>query len=135
VAVGRFEDDAPVLPNGRPLIGQLIGMASRVHPKYAPVFEQLPERDHAALPLYFLPHRFRKDTLQVTRPGMMPDRHRFICPTIPIRLGDWPLPPDAAGVMLPAAFDLMVCGRRRRQFLPESGVDHPRRGDDDGVDV
>jgi len=51
-------------------------LASLVHPKYAPVFDGLPERDRAALAFYFLPHRSKKDILEVTRPRVI----KWYCP-------------------------------------------------------
>ena len=51
-------------------------LASRVHQKYAPVFEGLPSRDRAALAFYFLPHRSKKDVLEVTRPRVI----KWYCP-------------------------------------------------------
>ena len=51
-------------------------LASRVHHKYAPVFEELPLRDRAALALYFLPHCSKKDILEVTRPRVI----KWYCP-------------------------------------------------------
>jgi DNA repair photolyase len=51
-------------------------LAARVHRKYAPVFDALPERDRAALALYFLPHRSRKDVLEVSRPRVV----KWYCP-------------------------------------------------------
>ncbi len=51
-------------------------LATRVHRKYAPVFDALPERDRAALALYFLPHRSRKDVLEVSRPRVI----KWYCP-------------------------------------------------------
>jgi DNA repair photolyase len=51
-------------------------LASRVHRKYQPVFEGLPERDRAALAMYFLPHRSKREVLEVTRPGVV----KWYCP-------------------------------------------------------
>ena len=51
-------------------------LAARVHPKYQPVFEGLTERDRAAMALYFLPHRSKKETLEVTRPRVL----KWYCP-------------------------------------------------------
>ena len=51
-------------------------LASRIHHKYAPVFKKLPLRDRAALALYFLPHRSKKDILEVTRPRVI----KWYCP-------------------------------------------------------
>ena len=51
-------------------------LASRVHRKYQPVFEGLPDHDRAALALYFLPHRSKKDILEVTRPRVI----KWYCP-------------------------------------------------------
>ena len=51
-------------------------LASRVHWKYQPVFEGLADRDRAALALYFLPHRSKKDALEVTRPRVV----KWYCP-------------------------------------------------------
>jgi DNA repair photolyase len=51
-------------------------LASRVHRKYQPVFEGLPQRERAALALYFLPHRSKKDALGVTRPRVV----KWYCP-------------------------------------------------------
>lgn len=51
-------------------------LASRVHRKYGPVFDDLPERDRAALALYFLPHRSKKDVFEVTRPRVI----KWYCP-------------------------------------------------------
>lgn len=33
-----------------------LSLASRVHPKYRPVFEKMSEEDRAAVALYFLPY-------------------------------------------------------------------------------
>jgi DNA repair photolyase len=55
---------------------QALSLAARVHPKYRPVFEKLPERERAALALYFLPHRSRKMVLEVTRPRVL----KWYCP-------------------------------------------------------
>jgi len=57
-------------------IAKGLSLASRVHQKYAPVFKKLPPRDRAALALYFLPHRSRKDVLEVTRPRVI----KWYCP-------------------------------------------------------
>lgn len=51
-------------------------LASRVHRKYGPMFDDLPERDRAALAFYFLPHRSKKDVLEVTRPRVI----KWYCP-------------------------------------------------------
>ena len=51
-------------------------LAARVHRKYRPVFENLPDRDLAALAFYFLPHRSKKDVLEVTRPRVV----KWYCP-------------------------------------------------------
>jgi hypothetical protein len=51
-------------------------LARRVHPKYRPVFDELAERERAALAWYFLPHRSRKDVLGVTRPRVV----KWYCP-------------------------------------------------------
>jgi DNA repair photolyase len=53
-----------------------LSLASRVHRKYRPVFERLPDRDRAALALYFLPHRSQKEVLEVTRPQVV----KWYCP-------------------------------------------------------
>ena len=53
-----------------------LALAARVHPKYRPVFEAMPEHDQAALALYFLPHRSQKDVLEVTRPRVV----KWYCP-------------------------------------------------------
>ena len=51
-------------------------LASRVDPKYRPVFDGLPDRDRAALALYFLPHGSKKDLLEVSRPRVL----KWYCP-------------------------------------------------------
>ena len=53
-----------------------LSLAQRVHPKYRPVFDKLPDRDRAALALYFLPHGSKKDILEVTRPHVL----KWYCP-------------------------------------------------------
>ncbi len=53
-----------------------IRLASLVHRKYRPVFDDLSERDRAALAFYFLPHRSKKDVLEVTRPRVI----KWYCP-------------------------------------------------------
>ena len=53
-----------------------LSLASRVHRKYRPVFDKLPDRERAALALYFLPHRSQKDVLEVTRPRVI----KWYCP-------------------------------------------------------
>jgi DNA repair photolyase len=53
-----------------------LSLARRVHEKYRPVFENLPERDRAALAFYFLPHGSKKDVLEVTRPRVV----KWYCP-------------------------------------------------------
>ena len=53
-----------------------LALADRVHPKYKPVFDVIPKRDRAALALYFLPHRSRKESLEVTRPRVI----KWYCP-------------------------------------------------------
>ena len=57
-------------------VEQGLRLASLVHPKYSPVFEELPRRDRAALAFYFLPHRSKKDVLEVTRPRVI----KWYCP-------------------------------------------------------
>ncbi len=57
-------------------IEQGLRLASLVHPKYGPVFDDLPERDRAALAFYFLPHRSKKDVLEVTHPRVI----KWYCP-------------------------------------------------------
>ena len=58
-------------------VGKGLCLASRVHSKYSSVFKDLPERDRAALALYFLPHRSQKDILEVTRPRVI----KWYCPS------------------------------------------------------
>ena len=53
-----------------------LSLASRVHRKYRPVFDGLPDRERAALAFYFLPHRSKKDVLEVTRPRVI----KWYCP-------------------------------------------------------
>lgn len=53
-----------------------LALARRVDPKYAPVFANLPDRERAALALYFLPHRSAKEVLGVTRPRVL----KWYCP-------------------------------------------------------
>lgn len=53
-----------------------LSLASRVHSKYRPVFEKLPDRDQAALAYYFLPHQSKKDVLEVSRPRVI----KWYCP-------------------------------------------------------
>lgn len=53
-----------------------LALAHRVDPKYAPVFEKVPDRDRAALALYFLPHGSKKEHLEVTRPRVL----KWYCP-------------------------------------------------------
>lgn len=53
-----------------------LSLAQRVHPKYRPVFDGLPERQRAALAMYFLPHASKKDVLEVTRPRVV----KWYCP-------------------------------------------------------
>jgi len=53
-----------------------LSLASRVHRKYRPVFDALSVRDRAALASYFLPHRSKKDVLEVTRPRVI----KWYCP-------------------------------------------------------
>jgi DNA repair photolyase len=55
---------------------QGLSLARRVNSKYRPVFENLPERDRAALAFYFLPHGSKKDVLEVTRPHVV----KWYCP-------------------------------------------------------
>ena len=57
-------------------VEQGLRLASLVHRKYGPVFDDLPERDRAALAFYFLPHRSKKDVLEVTRPRVI----KWYCP-------------------------------------------------------
>ena len=57
-------------------VEQGLSLARRVGPKYRPVFESLPERERAALALYFLPHGSKKDLLEVTRPRVL----KWYCP-------------------------------------------------------
>jgi DNA repair photolyase len=54
-----------------------LALADRVSPKYKAVFDNAAnDRDRAALAMYFLPHRSRKDILGVTRPRMI----KWYCP-------------------------------------------------------
>ncbi|MGA2035693.1 MAG: radical SAM protein [Thermoguttaceae bacterium] len=53
-----------------------LSLARRLHPKYAPAFEKLSERDRAVVALYFLPHASEKDVLEVTRPRVI----KWYCP-------------------------------------------------------
>jgi len=53
-----------------------LALAGRIHPKYAPVFEKLDERERAAVALYFLPHASKKTLLEVTRPRVL----KWYCP-------------------------------------------------------
>ncbi len=53
-----------------------LALTSRVHSKYRPVFEKLSDRDRAALAFYFLPHKFKKDVLEVSRPRVI----KWYCP-------------------------------------------------------
>ena len=53
-----------------------LALAERVHPKYGPVFDAASEADRAALAMYFLPHRSKKDVLGVTRPRVV----KWYCP-------------------------------------------------------
>lgn len=53
-----------------------LALAERIHPKYAPVFEKLAERERAAIALYFLPHTSKKPLLEVTRPRVV----KWYCP-------------------------------------------------------
>ena len=57
-------------------VEQALRLASLVHPKYGPVFDDLPDRDRAALAFYFLSHRSKKDVLEVTRPRVI----KWYCP-------------------------------------------------------
>lgn len=57
-------------------VEQGLSLARRVHPKYGPVFEKLGDRKRAAVALYFLPHRSKKDVLEVTRPRVL----KWYCP-------------------------------------------------------
>lgn len=58
------------------ILDQGLALASRVNPKYQPVFERLPERERAAVALYFLPHASAKAVLEVTRPRVV----KWYCP-------------------------------------------------------
>ena len=51
-------------------------LAERVHPKYRPVFDAATLEDRAAMAMYFLPHRSKKDVLAVTRPRVL----KWYCP-------------------------------------------------------
>jgi DNA repair photolyase len=51
-------------------------LARRVDPKYAPVWQNKPAAQQAALARYFLPHRSAKDVLGVTRPRVV----KWYCP-------------------------------------------------------
>ena len=51
-------------------------LAQRVHAKYRPVFDSASDADRAALAMYFLPHRSKKDVLAVTRPRVL----KWYCP-------------------------------------------------------
>ena len=51
-------------------------LASHVHRKFKPVFDELSDCDRAALAFYFLPHRSQKDVLEVTRPRVV----KWYCP-------------------------------------------------------
>lgn len=53
-----------------------LSLARRVNLKYRPVFENLPDRDRAALAFYFLPHGSKKEVLEVTRPRVI----KWYCP-------------------------------------------------------
>lgn len=53
-----------------------LSLAARAHRKYRPVFDRLPDRERAALAYYFLPHRSKKDVLEVTRPRVI----KWYCP-------------------------------------------------------
>lgn len=53
-----------------------LSLASRVHRKYRPVFDGMSDCDRAALAFYFLPHRSKKDMLEVTRPRVL----KWYCP-------------------------------------------------------
>ncbi|NQU23244.1 MAG: hypothetical protein HQ567_18345 [Candidatus Nealsonbacteria bacterium] len=57
-------------------VEQALRLASLVHHKYSSVFDDLPERDRAALAFYFLPHGSKKDVLEVTRPRVI----KWYCP-------------------------------------------------------
>ena len=57
-------------------IAQGLALAGHVHPKYRPVFDALPEQERAALAFYFLPHRSKKEMLEVTRPRVV----KWYCP-------------------------------------------------------
>ena len=63
-----------------PLFGANISsgleLVERMHPKYRPVFDAASEADRAALAMYFLPHRSKKDVLGVTRPRVV----KWYCP-------------------------------------------------------
>ncbi len=66
----------PSPASGRGEAGKGLSLASRVHPKYRPVFEKMGEEDRAAVALYFLPHGSKKDLLEVTRPRVV----KWYCP-------------------------------------------------------
>jgi DNA repair photolyase len=51
-------------------------LAARVHAKYRPVFDSLPQRERAALAFYFLPHESKNEVLNVTRPRVL----KWYCP-------------------------------------------------------
>ena len=57
-------------------IEQGLSLAQRIDPRYRPVFDSLPDRDRAALALYFLPHGSKKNVLEVTRPRAL----KWYCP-------------------------------------------------------
>jgi DNA repair photolyase len=53
-----------------------LSLAARVHLKYRPVFDEMNEKDRAAVALYFVPHGSKKDSLEVTRPRVV----KWYCP-------------------------------------------------------
>ena len=54
-----------------------LALADRVDPKYESVFDAAGnDRDRAAMAMYFLPHRSRKEVVSVTRPRMI----KWYCP-------------------------------------------------------
>lgn len=57
-------------------IDHWLGLAARVDVKYRPTFEKLPERERAAVAMYFLPHGSKKEMLGVTRPRVI----KLYCP-------------------------------------------------------
>ncbi len=57
-------------------IEQGLQLAERLNTKYKPAFDKFPPAERAALALYFLPHRSKKDILSVTRPRVV----KWFCP-------------------------------------------------------